>query len=143
MNDTTVGLTRAWDHIMSSGRFNGLPDRETITPKWFSERSALKLLLAEQRQSLFFNETEAKLIGGTIGDGEKGMKLKQLTVPNSVQEGPFQGKRLDASAAIVEGGALEVGEVDQYRFRFEQGEFVNIVSPFFLLFGALSFFLAY
>lgn len=98
----------------------------TAQDRFFSERSAIKLLLGTKGNGLSYNEAEAKKLGGSIGATKPGMKLKQLTVPNTIIEGQFAGKNLATSVAVIEAASIETDqEVDQYRFRFEKGQFIN------------------
>mmetsp|Transcript_64927 Transcript_64927/g.186827 ORF Transcript_64927/g.186827 Transcript_64927/m.186827 type:complete len:216 (-) Transcript_64927:29-676(-) len=110
---------------MTSEWFGSDISHRTDQDQYFSERSAIKLLLGNKGNGLTYTETEAKKAGGHIG-GNKGLELGQLTVPNTIIEGQFAGKQLATSVVVVEGATIDISEeVDQYRFHFEKGQFIN------------------
>eukprot|EP00977_Amphora_coffeiformis_P023867 scaffold14619_cov146-Amphora_coffeaeformis.AAC.7 len=116
-------------HIMASGGGVNLPlSVKSSQDLFLSERSAIKLLIGSKVGNDFtYTEANAQKDGKSIGSKHPGLKLKQLTVPNTIVKGALAGKNLATSVAIVEGASLaSSSEVDQYRFFFEKGQFINV-----------------
>ena len=113
-----------WLHVMTS--MFGAPFRARASSNlFFSQRSAVKLLLGTKSDGLVYSEEKAKQ------NGESGrMMLPQLTVPDTIVEGIFAGKKLAASAVVIEGSIGEAedesGEVDRYRFYLQEGQYLNV-----------------
>ena len=90
--------------------------------------------------ALTYDEITAEHQGGLAGDKKPGLGLKQLTVPNTIIAGQFAGKNLAASAVVIEGANLDTSEdIDQYRFRFEEGQFVNVEVQGWVKTNAVAF----
>ena len=113
-------------HVMASGASVGLPlQASTTVDRFFSERSAIKMLLGSKGNGLTYDELTAKQLGGVIGSEQPGMKLKQFTVPNTIVEGRFEGKNLATSVVVIKGNIETDADRDSYRFRFDQGQFIT------------------
>lgn len=116
--------TETWNHIMASGESLGLPvSSNALSDRYFSERSAIKLLLGTQSSKTrrrVYTEEQAKFRGGR---SNKGILLQHLTVPNTILQGQFAGtKRLATSTFLIADARIETpDEVDSYRFYFEKG----------------------
>lgn len=109
-------------HVMASGASVGLPlNGSVLTNRFFSERSAIKLTLADKDNRLREEDTYDKR-----GLRDKPVRLLPLRVPNTLIEGQNAGKRLNADGIVVLGEISETGEVDEYFFYGRAGKFINI-----------------
>lgn len=109
-------------HVMASGASVGLPlNGSVVTNRFFSERSAIKLTLADKDNRLREEDTYDKR-----GLRDKPVRLLPLRVPNTLIEGENAGKRLNADGIVVLGEITETGEVDEYHFYGRAGKFINI-----------------
>ena len=109
-------------HLMATPAF-GLPLQEFIatTDGFFSERSALKLLLAEDAR--VFLEGALKHDRRT---GARTVDLKTTMVPNTIEVGENAGgSKIKMDVAWVQGSLDEKTEIDEYVFTARAGEFVN------------------
>lgn len=108
-------------HLMASGASVGLTlTGSTITNRFFSERSSVKLSLAR---------TGTRVLEENFLDGRhrpKTLWLKPFYAPNTLVEGENADKPLDAEGLVISGAISETGEVDEYRFFGQKGKFVNI-----------------
>ena len=128
-------------HLMASGASMGLSlSGSSNQDRFLSERSAIKTLLGHKGNGLTYDEITAEHQGGLAGDKKPGLGLKQLTVPSTIIAGQFAGKNLAASAVVIEGANLDTSEdIDQYRFRFEEGQFVNVEVQGWVKTNAVAF----
>jgi len=130
-------------HTMASGASVGLTlAGSTISDRFLSERSAIKIAFAEEG-SLF---SEAGIVFEDDDDGDDGdedevdgddddddvedgiqeVELKELDVPNTIIEGVNATTELNVVARVVQGNISVSGEVDSYRFEGKAGEFMNV-----------------
>ena len=112
-----VGASESTDHIMASPASVGSSLGDTLTPSWFSERSATKLA---------FNETpnvtnEQGLPHSTPGTAQA-VNQVPLAVPNTIASGANAGLPLVADAWSVTGAILTSGEMDYYSFNANAGD---------------------
>lgn len=104
-------------HTMASGASVGLSlTGSTITDRFFSERSAVRLAVNEQ--------------GSTVTEDSVARKrnriiLKNIRTPNTIVEGQNENARIRVDALVLEGSIDELGEVDSYFFRARGGLFFN------------------
>ncbi|MEL7488668.1 MAG: hypothetical protein AAGJ87_15795, partial [Pseudomonadota bacterium] len=106
-------------HTMASGASVGLSlEGSTITDRFFSERSAVRIAVAEEGKVKTEEQIFSKRRPGRI-------KLKELDVPNTIVEGQNAAADIEVDALVVEGNIDVVGEVDSYTFRGRAGEFFN------------------
>lgn len=104
-------------HIMATGNSLGLPLEARVTvDAFFSERSAIKLTLAEGiGEILTEEEAKASII-----------ELPELEIQNTILNGKNQGKDpLVANALVITGNLAEEAEVDAYRLSLEEGTFLT------------------
>ena len=109
-------------HLMATPAF-GLPLQDFIatTDGFFSERSALKLHLAEDAR--VFLEGFLRHDRRT---GAKDLRLKREMVPNTILEGEnADGSKIKMDVAWVQGRIGDKTEVDEYRFTAAAGQFIN------------------
>lgn len=113
-------------HTMASGASVGLTlTGSTITDRFFSERSAVKLSIARNAERVLEEDFFEKTFWGKTRP--RIMPLLPFYVPNTLVEGENAGsKRLDADGLVIAGDISEVGEVDEYMFFGKKGKFVNI-----------------
>ena len=109
-------------HIMASGASVGLPLAGSANQdRFFSERSALKLLLAEE--ALVFDEGE--LLTSPRADAKR-LFLRPTFVPNTILEGENAGgDRILMRTAWVQGTLDGPGDTDEYSFRARGKTFIN------------------
>ncbi|NOX69020.1 MAG: hypothetical protein GXP15_07530 [Gammaproteobacteria bacterium] len=106
-------------HTMASGASVGLSlSGSTITDRFFSERSATRLAIAEEGKS----KSEASI----RRKGRDKIKLKDLDVPNTIVIGQNANAELEVEALIVKGEISVPFEVDTYRFKAKAGDFLNV-----------------
>ena len=108
-------------HLMATPAF-GLPLQDFIatTDGFFSERSALKLELAEDARVFLEGALQHD------GDGARRLDLKTTMVPNTIVQGENAGgSKIKMDVAWVQGRLSEQTEVDEYVFTARAGEFVN------------------
>lgn len=104
-------------HTMASGASVGLGlTGSTITDRFFSERSAVRLSVNERGTV----ETEDK-----IARRKGRVILRNIKTPNTIIEGQNEDARIGVRGLVVEGSLDEVGEVDSYFFRAREGLFFN------------------
>ena len=104
-------------HTMASGASVGLGlTGSTVTDRFFSERSAVRLSVNEQGRI----ETEDK-----VARRKGRLILRNIKVPNTIIEGQNQDARIRARGLVLEGSLDEVGEVDSYFIRARKGLFFN------------------
>lgn len=104
-------------HTMASGASVGLGlTGSTITDRFFSERSAVRLAVNEQ--------------GGV--EDEDGIRrrrdritLRNILTPNTIIEGQNEEARLQVRGAVVDGTIGALGETDSYEFFGREGDFFN------------------
>jgi len=104
-------------HLLATGTSLGLPfgSRASLN-QFFSERSAIKLTLAEGKGDII-SEAEAK--NGII-------ELPSLDIPNTIIEGENAGtKTIAANALVITGVIEEFPETDRFRLRLEEGTFLT------------------
>lgn len=102
-------------HIMSSGASSGLGLAQAANAnRFFSERSAIKLTINERGR--FVTDEQANSGQAT---------LKNLNVPNPIQEGINADGRIKVRNIIVEGTIEELNEVDTLSFSAKAGEVFN------------------
>ena len=109
-------------HLMATPAF-GLPLNEFIstTDGFFSERSALKLHLAERARVFLEGALRHDRRSGT-----RVVDLKTEMVPNTIVEGQNAGgNKIKMDVAWVQGRIGEKTEADEYRFTAGAGEFIN------------------
>jgi len=142
--DGPQNATETTLHTMASGASVGLTlTGSTISDRFFSERSAIKIAFAEEG-SLFaeagvvFEEDEDDEVGDDgdevdgddddddIGVGIQKVELKDLEVPNTIIEGVNAATELNVVARVVQGNISVSGEVDSYRFKGKAGQFMNV-----------------
>lgn len=112
-------------HTMASGASVGLTlTGSTITDRFFSERSAVKLAIARNAERVLEEDFFETSFWGK--KRPRIMPLLPFFVPNTLVEGENAGKRLDADGLVIAGEIAEVGEVDEYLFFGKKGKFVNI-----------------
>jgi|GEM_PF-2662261 len=105
-------------HTMASGASVGLSlSGSTITDRFFSERSAVRLAVAEEGRV----KSEARI----RRNGDDRIRLKELDVPNTILEGQNATAELKVDALVVQGNIDLLGEADSYTFRGKKGEFFN------------------
>ncbi len=122
-------------HTMASGASVGLTlTGSTITDRFFSERSAVKISVAERGKLI----TEQQLANSDDDDdeddddedddddGSQRVQLKKLSVPNTIIDGVNQDAKLKVTARVVQGDISQTGEMDTYRFKGKAGEFMNV-----------------
>lgn len=104
-------------HTMASGASVGLGlDGSTITDRFFSERSAARLAIAERGR--VSTERALKFWGGFV-------HLNRLRVPNTIIEGQNADARIRVHARVVEGSIDVQDEADSYFFFGLKDEFFN------------------
>ena len=114
-------FTEAQDHVMVTGSF-GIPFSSVIQPSWFSERSAIKLTLAES------SETVIDQAGNDSINTAQPLALVGRSVPNTIVSGQFaETGDLFASVAVV-AGSLNGAKDGQDYFRIEgrAGDVINL-----------------
>jgi len=113
-------------HTMASGASVGLSfDGGVNSDRFFSERSATRLTINQVEKKLRFNE----------GRNLNRIGLRQIFVPNTIEDGVNEDARLDSRARIIFGSIDNVGEVDSYRFYAREDQlFFNMeLLPVFAL----------
>ena len=112
-------------HTMASGASVGLSfDGGVNTDRFFSERSATRLTVNQ----------DAARITRREGWNRNRLPLRQIFVPNTIEDGVNEGARIDVNAAIVQGRISAFGETDSFTFFSPQGEFLNVeLLPVFSL----------
>ncbi len=119
VNDPLFGAFETYDHTMASGASVGLPlEGSTITDRFFSERSSVRIAHAEEGKI----RTEAKI----RKNGRNKVSLAELDVANTILLGENAGKDLEVKSLVIEGSIDELGEVDTYMFRGKAGDFANL-----------------
>ena len=104
-------------HTMASGASVGLGlSGSTITDRFFSERSAARLTIAERGRVT--SESSARRWRGFVS-------LGFLSVPNTIVEGRNQNSRISVRANVIEGDIDVLDETDSYTFFGIKGEFFN------------------
>lgn len=102
-------------HTMASGASVGLSlSGSTITDRFFSERSAARLAIAESAPVV----AEASLRNDTIS-------LRPIEVPNTIITGVNANTPFYTEATVVEGAIEFFGDTDSYYFQGTAGEFFN------------------
>ena len=93
--------------------------------RFFSERSATRLTINQVEKTLRFNE----------GRNLNRIGLRQIFVPNTIEDGVNEDARLDSRARIIFGSIDNFGEVDSYRFYAREDQlFFNMeLLPVFAL----------
>ncbi|MBB4657591.1 hypothetical protein [Parvularcula dongshanensis] len=109
-------------HLMASGASVGLPLAGSANQnRFFSERSALKLLLAEDARIA----DEAALADDKRA-GAKRLDLKRTMVPNTIVEGKNAGgKYVAMDTAWVQGSLDGIGDSDEFVFTAKRSMFIN------------------
>ncbi|WP_031554938.1 hypothetical protein [Parvularcula oceani] len=109
-------------HLMASGASVGLPlAGSAVSDRFFSERSALKLDLAEEAR--VFDEAELR---HDRRSGAKFVDLKRTLVPNTILEGENAGGKFVAmDTAWIQGTLDGVGDSDEYVFSAKRSMFIN------------------
>lgn len=104
-------------HTMASGASVGLSlTGSTITDRFFSERSAVRLAVNEQGRTVTEDSVKRK---------KNRIDLKNIRTPNTIVEGQNEDARIRVDAVVLEGSIDELGEVDSYFFRARGGLFFN------------------
>jgi hypothetical protein len=105
-------------HLMSTGSTGATPRVRASVDQFFSERSALKMVLP----GLLCPTAEVDAQGGPLAPA-------LLSVPNPLPEGDG-GARLAVQALLVNASISSVGEVDEFRFTGAAGDVwtVDLVS---------------
>ncbi len=105
-------------HTMASGASVGLGlTGSTITDRFFSERSAVRLAVNEEGRV----RTEERI----RRRDDNRIRLRELDVPNTIIEGQNATAEIIADGIVVEGSLDFEGEADSYTFRGRAGEFFN------------------
>ncbi|MEL6323038.1 MAG: hypothetical protein AAFQ84_02275 [Pseudomonadota bacterium] len=103
-------------HTMASGASVGLSlEGSTITDRFFSERSAVRLAVNEQTSPVEEND---------LGDDAR-VILRKIRTPNTIIEGVNADARLRTFGAVVNGAIDELDEVDSFFFFGRKGDFFN------------------
>jgi len=106
-------------HTMASGASVGLPlTGSTITDRFFSERSAVRLAFNERGRVK--DEQSVRRWGSDF------VPLLPLRTPNTIEMGDNMNARLQVRSVTVEGSIDEVGEVDRYTFFGRAGDMINV-----------------
>lgn len=104
-------------HTMASGASVGLTlAGSTITDRFFSERSAVRLAVNEQG---FIDTEEA------TSSRRDTLRLRNIRTPNTIIEGQNADARIRVRGVVLEGTLDVAGEVDSYFIRGKKGEFFN------------------
>ena len=103
-------------HTMASGASVGLSlQGSTITDRFFSERSSIRIAFAEEGKSV----SESRIRRGRI-------VLSRLDVENTIMEGVNAGADLQVRALTIDGSIDNVGEVDNFLFNGVAGDMINV-----------------
>ncbi|GAB4527644.1 MAG: hypothetical protein Tsb0010_10490 [Parvularculaceae bacterium] len=114
--DGGANATETVLHTMASGASVGLTlQGSTITDRFFSERSAVRIALGEDGRTI--TEAQAAV--------RNKINLHRLKTPNTIESGVNADARLRVKALVVDGAIDAFGEVDSYFFRGKEGDFFN------------------
>lgn len=115
--DGPVNASETVLHTMASGASVGLAlEGSTITDRFFSERSAVRLAINEQGRI----DTEAAAVR------RRGfINLRNIRTPNTIIEGQNEDARLAVRGLVVDGEISTEGEADSYFFIGRAGDFFN------------------
>ena len=111
------------DHLMASPASVGSSVQDLQGEQFFSERSAIKLSIAED--PAFAVIAEAAGARNTLATAQL-VELATRVVPNSILQGVNAGMRLVADVAVVAGSLAAAGEVDLYAFDAAAGDLLNV-----------------
>ena len=105
-------------HTMASGASVGLGlGGSTTTDRFFSERSATRIAIAEEGRVI--DEADVRRLGNDR------IQLEELDVPNTILIGQNANAEFETDALVVRGELSAVGEIDRYRFSGRGGDFLN------------------
>ncbi len=104
-------------HTMASGASVGLSLRgSTITDRFFSERSAVRIATGENGKVISEARANRK---------DRHLNLRELDVPNTIIQGQNATAELKVRSLVVDGSIDAFGEVDSYTFNGKGGDFFN------------------
>ena len=103
-----------FDHLMASGASTGIGLGATATvSRFISERSAAKL--AANERPIEYSEAGLNRIGKTL-------VFNPIPVPNTIEDGVNQNRRLRVRDVVVNGSLEELDEVDEYKVFLRKGD---------------------
>ena len=106
-------------HTMASGASVGLSlTGSTITDRFFSERSAIRIAFTEEGRSISEDRVRR--------NGRDKINLKELDVDNTIVEGINADADLKVKALTVDGEISTIGEIDSYTFQGKAGRMINV-----------------
>ena len=110
-------------HTMASGASVGLPlTGSTLTDRFFSERSAVRLAFNERGRVRFEDDIRAQNLYGYPY-----VELKMLNTPNTIEIGINAAACYWVESITVQGNIDEVGEIDRYYIWVpEGGDMLNV-----------------
>lgn len=120
-------------HLMISGASVGSDFADEVTDRFFSERSAIKLIFAETDANVM---TEGQFRSLILSDYPFGLEVPPLKVPNTILEGineNGEGKYddlLDVYAMSILGSFRRYWEVDTYRLFLFAGDIMTFETIF-------------
>ena len=114
-------FTESLDHVMATGAF-GIPLDSIFTPSWFSERSAVKLIYAEQGVAVSEMEDNDSL------ESAQALTLQAMKVPNTIVSGMNAGAGDFSVSAIVVEGTLNFDgdQQDVFQISGRAGDLFNL-----------------